>query len=82
MKQYDVKEEDACDYFYKKVEDAWKDINREFLVIKDVPRPLIMRVINMTRSTNYMYKDGEGFTHVGEEFIDHIKSLFIYPMDI
>ncbi|KAJ9535900.1 hypothetical protein OSB04_un000941 [Centaurea solstitialis] len=82
MKQNDVKEDDACDYLYKKVEDAWKDINRESLIIKDVPRPLIKCVINMARSTNYMYKDGEGFKNVGEELIHHIKSLLIHPMDI
>ncbi|KAI3678472.1 hypothetical protein L6452_37766 [Arctium lappa] len=82
MREYDVTEQDAYDYFYKKAEDAWKDINRESLIIKDVPRPLKMCVINMTRTTNYLYKDGESFTHVGEEFIDHIKSLFLHPMDI
>ncbi|XP_024964824.1 beta-caryophyllene synthase-like [Cynara cardunculus var. scolymus] len=82
MKQYDVTEQDAYDYFNKKVEDAWKDINRESLIIKEVPRPLIMRVINMTRTTNYLYRDGENFTHPGEEFIEHVKSLFIHPMDI
>ncbi|KAJ9565339.1 hypothetical protein OSB04_001305, partial [Centaurea solstitialis] len=74
MKQDNVKEEDVRDYLYKKVEEAWKDINRESLVIKDVPRPLVMCVINMTRSTNYIFKDGHSFTHVGEELIDHIKS--------
>ncbi|KVH94561.1 Terpene synthase, metal-binding domain-containing protein [Cynara cardunculus var. scolymus] len=82
MKKYDVTEQDAYDYFNKKVEDAWKDINRESLIIKEVPRPLIMRVINMTRTTNYLYKDGENFTHPGEEFIEHVKSLFIHRMDI
>ncbi|KVH54711.1 hypothetical protein Ccrd_025694 [Cynara cardunculus var. scolymus] len=82
MKQYDATEQDAYDYFNKKVEDAWKDINRESLIIKEVPRPLIMRVINMTRTTHYLYRDGENFTHPGEEFIEHVKSLFIHPMDI
>ncbi|KAJ9552683.1 hypothetical protein OSB04_016728 [Centaurea solstitialis] len=46
MKQYDIKEVDVREHLYKKVEEAWIDINRESLIIKDIPRPLVMRIIH------------------------------------
>nr|GEY44981.1 (-)-germacrene D synthase [Tanacetum cinerariifolium] len=49
MKQYNVTEERAYDLLNTLVEDAWKDLNRESLICKDIPMPLKMRVINLTR---------------------------------
>ncbi|GJU85302.1 amorpha-4,11-diene synthase [Tanacetum coccineum] len=47
MKEYNVNEEYAQNLMYKQVEDAWKNINREYLITKNIPRPLLMAVINM-----------------------------------
>lgn len=80
MKQYDVTDEYVHNLFRTKIEDAWKDITRESLISKDVPMPLIMRVINLTRVMDVLYKNKDNFTHVGEEVKDHIKSLLVHPM--
>nr|GFC46115.1 beta-caryophyllene synthase [Tanacetum cinerariifolium] len=82
MKQYEVTEEYVHSLFNKQIEDAWKAITRESLVCKDVPMPIIMRVINLTRVMDVLYKHKDSFTHVGEEVIDHIKSLLVRPLSI
>nr|QQY00627.1 alpha-bisabolene [Chrysanthemum indicum] len=82
MKQYGVTEEHACDMVRKQIEDLWKDINRESLMCKDVPMPIIMVVINLIRTLDYVYKYKDSFTEGGEELKDLIKSLFIHPMSI
>ncbi|KAI3762858.1 hypothetical protein L1987_53300 [Smallanthus sonchifolius] len=61
-KQYDVSEELAIDLVRKQIEDVWKDINRESLMCKDVPRPLIMVVINYVRTLYYLYKYNDNFS--------------------
>ncbi|KAI3810236.1 hypothetical protein L1987_19847 [Smallanthus sonchifolius] len=81
-KQYDVTEEYAYDLLHKQVEDVWKDVNRESLVCKDVSRPLIMVTVNLIRTLGVLYKDNDNFTHAGEEFKNHIKSLFMHAISI
>ncbi|KAI3735794.1 hypothetical protein L6452_15309 [Arctium lappa] len=80
MKQFGGTEEHVRDLFSKKVEDAWKEMIRESLICKDVPMPVIMRLINFARAIDLMYKDRDTYTHVGDEMINHIKSLLIDPM--
>ncbi|XP_060669959.1 probable terpene synthase 2 [Ziziphus jujuba] len=57
------KEKEACDALQEKVVEAWKDINEECLEPRDVPMPLIMRVVNLARVMDVLYKDGDGYTH-------------------
>ncbi|KAJ9557488.1 hypothetical protein OSB04_012102 [Centaurea solstitialis] len=82
LKQFDGTEEHAHDVFSKRVEDAWKEMIRESLTCKDVPMPLIKQVINFARVIDVLYKDKDTFTHVGDEFINYIKSLLINSMSI
>ena len=82
MKQHDVTEERAYDLLNTLVEDAWKDLNRESLICKEIPMLLKMRVINLTRVMDTLYKYGDNFTHVGEELIGYIKAHFIHAMSI
>ncbi|CAH1446930.1 unnamed protein product [Lactuca virosa] len=82
MKQYDVPEKYVHDLFNKKIEDAWKDITHESLMCKDIPMTLIIRVINLARVMDVLYKRKDSFTHVGEELIDHIKSLLVRAISI
>ncbi|GJU75515.1 amorpha-4,11-diene synthase [Tanacetum coccineum] len=81
IKQYDVTEEYALDMLHKKIEEAWKDINRESLIIKSVPKHLIMVVINLARSVETIYHNEDNFTNA-EGLKDQIKSLFMDVMHI
>ncbi|KAK1427320.1 hypothetical protein QVD17_16003 [Tagetes erecta] len=83
MKQYDVTEEYALDLVRKNIEDTWKDINRESLMCKGVPRPLIMVVINFVRLMEYGCKQHyDKYTEVGEDVRDDIKSLFVHALSM
>nr|UNI81645.1 terpene synthase 2 [Stevia rebaudiana] len=81
-KQYNVTEDYVHNVFNKKIEDAWKDLTRESLTCNKVPMPLVIRVINLARVMDVLYKRKDNFTHVGEELIGHIKSLIIHDMNI
>ncbi|KAD7478283.1 hypothetical protein R6Q59_007726 [Mikania micrantha] len=83
MKQRDATEEEKVyGLLNKEVEDAWKDLNKESLICKDVPMRLKMNVINLTRIIDTLYKYEDTFTRVGKELIDNIKSCFIHPMSV
>ncbi|KAJ0580678.1 putative (-)-beta-caryophyllene synthase [Helianthus annuus] len=80
MKQYDVSEEYVGNVINSKIEDLWKDLTQESLMCKNVPTPLIDRVITLTQVLNVMYNGKDNFTQLGEELIGHIKSLLIHAI--
>ncbi|PWA53056.1 Terpene synthase, metal-binding domain-containing protein [Artemisia annua] len=80
MKEFDVTEQHVYNVFNKKVEDAWVEMNEESLKCKDVKFPVIMRVINLARVMDVLYKNKDHYTHVGPELINHIKSLVVDPI--
>ncbi|XP_076886255.1 alpha-isocomene synthase-like [Bidens hawaiensis] len=77
MNEYGVSEQHVYDLFNIKIEEAWKEMNQESLKCKDVAMPVILRVINLARAMDVLYKNKDHFTHVGEELINHIKSLVV-----
>nr|AAX84550.1 sesquiterpene cyclase [Ixeridium dentatum] len=77
MKQFHVTEQHVYDLFNEKVEDAWEEMNKESLICKDVEMPVVMRVINLARAMDVLYKNKDHYTHVGEELINHINSLVV-----
>ncbi|KAK7856918.1 sesquiterpene synthase [Quercus suber] len=82
MKQYGVSERVVHDEFNRQVANAWKDINEECIRPTVVPMPLLMRVLNLTRVVDVIYKDGDSYTHVGKEMKDNIASVLIDPIPI
>ncbi|CAL2254429.1 unnamed protein product [Prunus armeniaca] len=83
MKQHGVSEQETLDVFNKQVVDLWKDINEELLIKPTVvPRPVLMRVLNLTRVVDLLYKRGDGFTHVGKHMKDIVASLFLDPVPL
>ncbi|KAH9755851.1 alpha-humulene/(-)-(E)-beta-caryophyllene synthase [Citrus sinensis] len=63
MKQHGATEEEACNEFRKQVSNAWKDINEDCLRPTVVPMPLLMRILNLTRVIDVIYKYEDGYTH-------------------
>ncbi|KAK1427995.1 hypothetical protein QVD17_16797 [Tagetes erecta] len=82
MREYDVKQEYVYDLFKQRVEDAWKDINQELLICKDIPMALKIRVLNLARVIETLYKYDDTLKNVGEELKDNIKSCFINAMSV
>nr|WBW04340.1 terpene synthase [Ficus rumphii] len=77
-KQYGVSEQEVYGELNKKVVDAWKDINEELLVNPTaVPRSVLIRVLNLSRVIDLLYKDGDGYTHVGKVTKDSVVAMLI-----
>ncbi|KAL5549586.1 hypothetical protein UlMin_004817 [Ulmus minor] len=77
QKQYGGTEEEVYDEFNKKIENGWKDINQEFLRPTPMPMPILNRVLNFSRVMDFLYKDSDGFTHVGKVVKDVITAVLI-----
>ncbi|KAF3437410.1 hypothetical protein FNV43_RR20163 [Rhamnella rubrinervis] len=75
MNQYGISEEKAYELLKKKVEDARKDINQGFLRPTEMPKPVLMRVLNLARFVEVHYWDGDSFTRLGLK--DTVTSLLI-----
>ncbi|GJR92713.1 (E)-beta-farnesene synthase-like protein [Tanacetum coccineum] len=79
-KETGASEEEACKFFLKQVEDAWKVMNRESLRPTNVPFPLVIPAINLARVIDTLYKDNDGYNHADKEVVSYITSLFVHPM--
>ncbi|RVW68212.1 Valencene synthase [Vitis vinifera] len=77
MKQYGVSEEQVYSEFQKQIENAWLDINQECLKPTAVSMPLLARILNLSRTTDVIYKEQDSYTHVGKVMRDNIASVLI-----
>ncbi|XVE50475.1 hypothetical protein DITRI_Ditri01bG0165100 [Diplodiscus trichospermus] len=84
MKQHEVGEEKAIEEFNDQIENAWKDINQELLIgpTDKVPMAVLTRVLNLAKVMDFLYKEGDGYTHVGHATRTGITSLLIDPISI
>lgn len=82
MIQYGATEEETITEFRKQVSDAWKDINEECLHPTPVAMPLLMRVQNLARVVDVIYKSEDGYTHAETVLKDFVVSLFIEPVPV
>ncbi|KAG6637481.1 (-)-germacrene D synthase-like [Carya illinoinensis] len=82
MTQHGVTEEEAVHELMKQVTDAWKDINKECLHPTEVPMPILMRVLNLARVIDVVYKDEDGYTHAGIVLKDFVASLMVDPVPL
>ena len=82
MKQHGVSEEVVHDELNRQVIDAWNDINEECVRPTTVPMPLLIRVLNLARVIDVIYKEGDGYTHVGKEMKNNVASVLIDPVPI
>ncbi|KAJ9671957.1 hypothetical protein PVL29_025551 [Vitis rotundifolia] len=82
MKQHGASEQETHNEFNKQVRDAWKDINEECLIPTAVPMPILMRVINLARVIDVIYKNEDGYTHSGTVLKDFVTSMLIDPVPI
>ena len=82
MKQHGVKKEDVIDEFRGQVVSAWKDVNEGLLDPTEVPKPILMRVLNLCRVMDVLYKDADCYTHSGESTKDQITALLLNPFPL
>ncbi|KAG6655106.1 hypothetical protein CIPAW_05G192700 [Carya illinoinensis] len=82
MKQHGVSKHEAEEEFKKQIEDAWKNINSEFLKPTQVPKHFLDRVLNLARVIDVVYKDDDAYTNVTQVIVDGITSLLVDPVPI
>ncbi|KAK3228917.1 hypothetical protein Dsin_000798 [Dipteronia sinensis] len=83
MKQYGASQEETYEEFNKQVKSSWKDVNEECLKLgQHLPRPLLMCILNFTRTTHLIYDGDDNFTRVGKQMQAHIASLLVDPVPI
>ncbi|MFQ6658367.1 hypothetical protein Gotur_027663, partial [Gossypium turneri] len=85
MREHAISKEEACSELKKRVKNAWKDINQELIfseISKVVPRPVLTRILNFTRVTVFIYKNGDEYTYVGKNTKEGITSLLIDPISV
>lgn len=82
MKQHSVTRQDTINELLRQVTSAWKDINEEFLNPTEVPKPLLMRFLNLSRVIDVLYKDEDGYTHSGGSTKNNITALLVNPLPI
>ncbi|KAG6714133.1 hypothetical protein I3842_05G187900 [Carya illinoinensis] len=59
IKQHNVTRHEVEEEFKKQIEDAWKDINSEFLKPTQVPKHFLEQVLNLSRVMDVIYKDDD-----------------------
>ncbi|KAL6130118.1 hypothetical protein ACLB2K_068499 [Fragaria x ananassa] len=77
MKQYGATEEEAEVELTKQVNEAWKDINEEWLEATPIPRLLLSLILNFARTSELLYKGEDVYTHSGNVLKGYVASLFI-----
>ncbi|NP_001268213.1 (-)-germacrene D synthase [Vitis vinifera] len=82
MKQHGASEQETPNEFPQPVREAWKDINEECLIPTAVPMPILMRVLNLARVIDVIYKNEDGYTHFGAVLKDFVTSMLIDPVPI
>ncbi|KAL5858322.1 hypothetical protein ACOSQ3_005780 [Xanthoceras sorbifolium] len=83
MKQYNVSEKEACEELQKRLDNAWKGVNEEFVKhTHDLPTPVPMFILNYPRVINLIYEKEDNYASIGEEVKNHIESLLIDPVTI
>ncbi|KAE9458161.1 hypothetical protein C3L33_09930, partial [Rhododendron williamsianum] len=82
MKQHGVIEDEALVELQKLVTNAWKDINAACLHPVETPMPLLMRVLNLARAMDVLYKDEDNYTNPETKLKGYITSVIINPVQI
>ncbi|CAA3010403.1 Beta-caryophyllene synthase [Olea europaea subsp. europaea] len=82
MKETGSSKEDAFAVFQTQVMNAWKDINQECLNSDAIPMAVLIRVVNLTRVINLLYKESDGYSNSTTKLKDFVTSTLIQPVTI
>ncbi|CAA7058669.1 unnamed protein product [Microthlaspi erraticum] len=83
MKQHGVTKEEAIRELNKISSDYYKIIMEEFLTTTAVPRPILVRCLNVSRPIDHFYKESDEFSNpYFGKLKEVMASLFIYPLPL
>ncbi|CAI0456519.1 unnamed protein product [Linum tenue] len=81
MEEYKASEEEAVEFLWKKISNAWKDVAEECQKPSLFPVAITECVLNLARLVGVLYENGDCFTNP-HLIKDHLKSLFIDPVPL
>ncbi|KAI3468316.1 hypothetical protein Pfo_024979 [Paulownia fortunei] len=83
MKEYGVSEGEAMEEFNNIAENAWKEINGEFVKEKSVSMEILKRVANLSRLIDVVYKHNQdGYTHPEKVLKPLITALLVDSFNV
>ncbi|XP_019242196.1 PREDICTED: (-)-germacrene D synthase-like, partial [Nicotiana attenuata] len=82
MNEYGVTKEEACREIRKILKNKWKDLNRGCLEPTDVPKVLLMPLLNLARMCEFVYKDEDAYTVSKNNFKDIVSLVLVDPITI
>ncbi|KAL0411144.1 UNVERIFIED_CONTAM: Vetispiradiene synthase 1 [Sesamum latifolium] len=83
MKQYGISKEEALDKFVELVEDAWKDLNTEWIIKTSILTRNIVaeQLLNYARVTEVTYENyQDGFSNPEKYMTPQLVALFVDPI--
>ncbi|KAG7551818.1 Terpene synthase metal-binding domain [Arabidopsis thaliana x Arabidopsis arenosa] len=80
IKQHGVTKELAVHEMKKMIRDNVKIVMEEFLTMKGVQRPILVRGLNTARLIKIYYDEGDGYTNTHAKIKDLYTSLLFHPL--
>ncbi|KAH0773887.1 hypothetical protein KY290_011024 [Solanum tuberosum] len=81
MNEYGVTKEKARMEIRKLIANYWKDLNEDYLKhIIVISRVLLMVMLNLTRTAEFVYKDEDAYSFSNNNLKDVISMLLIHPI--
>jgi len=75
-----VRAEEAIDELNRSIVGAWKDINEGCLQATEEEKPLVMRILNLSRVIQVLYSHSDAYTNSGGPTKDYIAALLCNPI--
>ncbi|KAK9677302.1 hypothetical protein RND81_11G134800 [Saponaria officinalis] len=84
MHNYKKSKEETIAILKKMMDDYWKQMNEELLFEANsaIQRPVLIRILNLCRVGDVIYKGIDGYTHSPEVLKDVVLSTYIKPFPI
>ncbi|KAL9244724.1 hypothetical protein vseg_018466 [Gypsophila vaccaria] len=76
--------EETLPILNKMMEDSWKQMNEQLLLEANSPiaRPVLIRILNLCRLADVVYKGIDGYTHSPQVLKDVVLSTYVKPVPI
>ncbi|XP_051116001.1 (-)-5-epieremophilene synthase STPS3-like isoform X2 [Andrographis paniculata] len=83
MKDYGASKEEAMAKFHELAEDAWMEVNREWVSMKGKPKEFLMLAVNAVRFSFICYNQGtDGLTYSKTGIKKYIEAAIFNPIEI
>ncbi|CAN4115214.1 unnamed protein product [Withania somnifera] len=83
MEEHNLSVEEASEKLYEIAENAWKDLNKECIKPTSMPSEILMRVVNLTRLIDVVYKNNQdGYSDPKNNVKSVIEALLVNPINL